>query len=469
MKFNGISKYILGIISVVALVGIFILVGNTDSIVAGQATGSATCTDTDAGFDYTTQGTISGGTWKTTGRTYTAKTDSCNVRGQLQEGFCSDSTHGFYVFKYCDRVVGTGYECEDGACVLGSCTENLYLGESLSECTYTDSVTFEFVQDDFSATSADNYLFIDSSPEVYLAEGSASTGIEFSSIENDDYETIELVSGTTSAELRFTNSDGTLVELPLAADSSSTSGEASDEFIYWGSEAPTSTTANQDELVYLEGETCDGFSSVVDCQGAMFLVIDSSEQAHLLQITNVDTSDNHINLDDLTYATTNDDMIYTDGVATTLALTSAGDIELTINESAETITFTTIGSSDGALITTEKGAILEIINTDLTSQTFEGLKFSEFNDGVMSSYLSDLELTAVYDDVTDNSIEIDLTSLMSLSSADGMGWFDESDVVDDYQLFETYKGTLLTYDREDQQSLVINHPENSVYAVVNID
>ncbi len=120
MKLDLTSKYILGIVGIVALVAVVVMMmSNTSSSfdISGQAVAARKCTDTDSGFDYTTKGTISGGTWKTTGSTYTAKIDSCNAKGQLQEGFCSDSTHGFYVFKYCESVMGAGYICEDGACV----------------------------------------------------------------------------------------------------------------------------------------------------------------------------------------------------------------------------------------------------------------------------------------------------------------------------------------------------------------
>lgn len=122
------SLYLLSIVGIVAIVGIVVFILNTSGStsfsasanLAGQATASATCSDTDSGFDYTTQGTISGGTWKTTGRTYADKTDSCvtsgSKAGMLLEGFCSDSTHGFYVYKNCATVVGTGSVCQNGAC-----------------------------------------------------------------------------------------------------------------------------------------------------------------------------------------------------------------------------------------------------------------------------------------------------------------------------------------------------------------
>ena len=103
-----------------------------------EAMAATFCTDTDGGFDYLTKGTISGGTWKMTGRIYPDKTDSCNVRGQLQEGFCPSSTQASYVLKYCDRVVGTDYMCYDGACVLDSDDDDV--PDSTDVCSgYDDS------------------------------------------------------------------------------------------------------------------------------------------------------------------------------------------------------------------------------------------------------------------------------------------------------------------------------------------
>ncbi len=229
-------------------------------------------------------------------------------------------------------------------------------------------------------------------------------------------------------------------------------------------------------LIYLEGETCATATSVVDCQGAMFLVIDDNYNAHLMQITTINTHENTINFDDITYGTSDENLAYTDGGVSTLTLTSAGDIELTIDETANSITFTNIGSNDNAIIITENLAFLEIINTDTSTQVFEGLQFYEYNDGILASNkylgytsLGPLNITAVYDDLTDNSIEIEPSSVSVLGSAEGFGMFDLSDENDDYQKFMTLKGSLLTYDREDQQSLEIDHPLNTIYAVVSLE
>lgn len=347
--------------------------------------------------------------------------------------------------------------------------------------------------------------FAPDTDEVYLAPGDeyidpmfGNFKFVFAGVETGGVETIEFVAGSTNAEIRFKNEDGRLVEIPLAADSSFKSGEASDEYIFWGNEAPSSTTSNQDELVYLESEVCTGPTSVVDCQGAMFLVVETTKsEAHLIQITNIDTVDNEINFDDLTYGTTDDDVAYLDdsgaGYAlSNITLKSAGAIGLIVNETGKYINFTSIASgsststSNGTAIKTLNRGTLKIVDFKVdavgtsyhiwtSNQTFMGLQFYEYNDGDLSSTLylgtgnyGPLNITAFYDDSTDNSIEWNSTVFSDLGTGEGWGGYDESDENDDFQKFYTKKGTLITYDREDQQSLVIEHPYDTAYAKVYI-
>ncbi len=123
---NHMPNYIVGIVLVVAIVGVLSLfLSNASNNLTGQAVGSPTCTDTDGGKAYTVQGTISGGTWKVGGATYADKTDSCVTSGakigKLNEYYCFDSTHGFVTYNVnCATVVGAGYICISGACVLDS-------------------------------------------------------------------------------------------------------------------------------------------------------------------------------------------------------------------------------------------------------------------------------------------------------------------------------------------------------------
>ncbi len=353
--------------------------------------------------------------------------------------------------------------------------------------------------------------FAPDTDEVYLAAGDeyidpmfGNFKLVFAGVETGGVETIEFVAGSTSAEIRFKNEDGRLVEIPLAADSSFVSGEASDEPIFWGSEAPSSTVANQDELVYLENEICTGSTSVDQCVGAMFLVVESTKsEAHLVQITNIDTNDNEMNFDDLTYGTTDDDVAYIPAIASVaggmpvagndanqsvsnISLKSARAIGLVVNELGSYINFTSTGAYNGANITTLNRGRLTLRDSnaalgsrlalaDLVSQRFRGVLFTEYNDGDLGSTnylglsaLGTFNVTAAYDDVTDNSVEWNSSTISTLTSTEGRGLFDESDENDDFQKFYTLKGTLITYDREDQQSLVIEHPYDTAYAKVYI-
>lgn len=123
VKSEKTNLYLLSIVGIVAVVGIVILLLQsseqsvwTDGDIAGQATASATCTDTDGGLAYTTRGTVSGGTWKTTGRAYTRGTDYCGSSNKVWEYYCSDATHAFVRANDC-ATVGRGYVCKNGACI----------------------------------------------------------------------------------------------------------------------------------------------------------------------------------------------------------------------------------------------------------------------------------------------------------------------------------------------------------------
>lgn len=115
------AYYILALVAIVGIVGVAVLLMNSVSVenqdITGMAMGDPNCYDSDGGLTYTTQGTISGGTWKTTNAVYPDKTDSCHINGKLLEYYCSDATHGFFVAKSCAAVVGAGYTCASGACV----------------------------------------------------------------------------------------------------------------------------------------------------------------------------------------------------------------------------------------------------------------------------------------------------------------------------------------------------------------
>lgn len=147
MKTDRTSKYLLLIVVIVAIVALTTLSlrqndktlsysSLMDKDIIGFATASATCSDTDGGLVYTMKGTISGGTWKTTGATYSDKTDFCSSKEKLQEYYCSSNTTGFSSATNCTKI-NPNYVCSNGACVNATKTN----ATNATNATTTTNVT----------------------------------------------------------------------------------------------------------------------------------------------------------------------------------------------------------------------------------------------------------------------------------------------------------------------------------------
>lgn len=269
----------------------------------------------------------------------------------------------------------------------------------------------------------------------------------------------------TSGTLQWKERNGKTVSLPLAADGSAVSGASETEAVFLSASAKN----KPDEMVYLEGERCTGIATLSDCVGARFLAIQNKE-AHLVRITGINTEKNEINIEDITSETESNHNLYTDGAATSLKL---GDLimTITINEAAMQITFTNIGSSNGAVIELYDKATGEIINTNTGSQTFEGIKFREYDDGALAAekYIGQggtapLTIAVFYDDVYDRSLEISGQLLTDLTKAQGSGWY----ITEGTASFYTNKGTLILYDEKEKHSFTISHVAATASASVKI-
>lgn len=284
-----------------------------------------------------------------------------------------------------------------------------------------------------------------SNVEVSLTGAAASTS---------QISVFEITTKATSGTIKWKNSDGKTISIPIAADGSA-NGQAQTEPVYYGTEQ----NGNPDDAFYVESETCSGANSVEECVGAQFLVI-AQQKAHVFKITTIDSEKNQLSIEDRSYEKEAHDLPYTDGTASSFAI-GESNIMLTINEAAHAITFTTIGSSDGAIIELYDKATLEIINTNTRSQSFEGFLFSEYADGALtaSKYIGhgtnpSLNIEIYYDDLYDRSIEISNTLLTDLGNEQGSGWY----TTDQTHSFYTNKGTLFYY-AEEKNKLTIAHQE----------
>jgi len=283
------------------------------------------------------------------------------------------------------------------------------------------------------------------------------TGAAVTSAQSDVF---SITTKATSGTIKWKNRDGKTISISIAGDGSA-SGQSQTEPVYYGTEQ----NGNPDDTIYLESETCTGTNRVDDCVGAQFLVI-AKQKAHVFEVTKVDTEQNQISIKDSSYENEANDLPYTDGTATAFTI---GDvtITLTINEATNQITFTNIGSSNGATIELYDKATLKIINTNIATQTVEGFSFSEHNDGALSAekYIGNPPLTIeiFYDDLYDRSIEIGNGLLTALGKQQGSGWY----TTDQTHSFYTNKGTLITY-AEEKDKLTIGHKATTSSAKTTI-
>ena len=312
--------------------------------------------------------------------------------------------------------------------------------------------------------------------ELYMTAGDSyvdtlfdKVSLNFDGVEGGTFQPLNYLVGATSGEISFNNPDGLYYEIDLSADASYIAGNNPDEPVFLGSDAPSSTVGNVDELLYLQGETCQGTNDITDCVGAEFLVQDSISNLHTIRITDIDTVDDEVDFVDLAYGTTATDLSYVDSLSTsTIFMVDTVTFNLAFDESLMRVSFDGV-VGDGDVLEVENGATLEIVNNDLSTQIYEPWLYS---DPVAWLGPYDVQMVVEYDDVTDNTMKVSYLSTYPwndfIDSVNGMGFFDASDINDDFIEFMTYYGTHVIYDREDQQSMVFNVPSERVYAQVEL-
>jgi PKD repeat protein len=238
---------------------------------------------------------------------------------------------------------------------------------------------------------------------------------------------------TGDSLITFISGDGTSVTLAVFGDGSTygdSSGHSEDEPAFWG--------ASDVGPLYLEGETCQGTSSVEDCEDAYFLFIESDGDPHVMGVGDIDVTHDTISFYDATYGVQDTGILYTDETSTELTLSGAGiSLYLTVHETDMAVTFDTVGSTDGVKMSTDHGATIEIINADTTTQEFEGLILREYDHGLTAGGPVSVTVTATYDDLTDSRVEFSSTTTGLVEGTDGYWEYDDGTTV----YFMTWQGS----------------------------
>ena len=109
------NTYIVLVVLVVAVVGLFVLFSKSFSLssgnLAGQAVGVSRCTDSDGGLNYVKQGTLSGPSVSA------PQTDQCTSATKLKEFYCGSRTARNAVASRMYNCAALKKVCMNGACV----------------------------------------------------------------------------------------------------------------------------------------------------------------------------------------------------------------------------------------------------------------------------------------------------------------------------------------------------------------
>jgi hypothetical protein len=331
-----------------------------------------------------------------------------------------------------------------------------------------DGSVVDIVSDGTDGTWTDLTITFDPDDDIYLGQGDEWVDPVFGNFKFimggvvSVTEEIRVDVSSNTGELTFTNYDDEEVVIPFILD------EDDGSFNYGDDE---DLTANPDDGFYLETDVCAPSSNdITDCAGAEFLVV-SDNVAHVVEISGIDdpdTSDPQIDFDDLTYGTSSNNNDYGNeaddctGTGTTAdpfvcdfdLSSDAGTITLTIDLQADEIEFTNIDDTS-EMFTQYEGEI----QLAADASGFDFIESTEADTGESET------ITIGFDSDSDNeTIEIDepTDSVLDLMS-DGI---DASDTDDDTQLYYTVWGSIIEWNSDDKDVLVITHPESYVEAEV---
>jgi len=259
----------------------------------------------------------------------------------------------------------------------------------------------------------------------------------------ESMEKVELkTSGSSDAALTFPNNDGKEVEVPMFLN----------ETKIWDIQLGNDV----DERLLMDGESYEASTGV---EGTMFFFVTTGGETHILSIENVDETDDKVDIKDLTYGTTYNDKDYTDGGWTDVALGSLGTAELYLEEVvAGKVTYIEIG--DNMLCTADNCVGTESLLTN------NGMSINFTVSGVGN--LTTVSFRGNQDgDIDDVAVDVDLSydpddEDINIMTPAGVDLVDISEDNSDTKLGVTDKGTKYTYDDENKDSLVIDHPDGDV-------
>jgi hypothetical protein len=264
-------------------------------------------------------------------------------------------------------------------------------------------------------------------------------------------EMIEIKASGDDAELKVMNNDGKEIKIPIHNNQSDSS------------QMLLGTSGDMDDQFYIaDPASALVATDVTDFEGIQLLKVLSNGEAHIIELKDIDKSNDKITFADDTYGGEKTTDYGADAVVGKTIELPEGSLIMDINETAGTISWTDVNefsSTVGLFETKNEGEINIVEGTpgSINISLIENPDGSN-DDGLNTQTTITIALT--YDFDSDKEIDVG-----GINFADGnySGPHDYSDDNDDDKMYMTYFGTLVELDQEDKRKAELWYPQDEVY------
>lgn len=269
--------------------------------------------------------------------------------------------------------------------------------------------------------------------------------------------TTEDIKATASGDdgtLTLTDIAGNKVEIPFVEkDANDGEGYPGDELSSGYNitvDGHLETAGNAGNMMIANNDKCTGASAVTDCEGTYFLAVNSGGEARVIEIKDIDTTNDQIDFRDLTTGTTFSDKDYTDGSESPISLGSFMNIKVIVDKTAKSINITQMNTFSGDAANAD-------FKTSLSGEVgiaYDGTKSTVtlYDDDGTSLFSFDFKESS--DDMV---VDTSDATLKETDSSDTKWGLDSADW-----------GALMSWDSKNEDSLTITYPEEQAIADVYV-
>ncbi|MEM2956042.1 MAG: hypothetical protein QW041_00480 [Candidatus Pacearchaeota archaeon] len=285
--------------------------------------------------------------------------------------------------------------------------------------------------------------------DVFIGVGKSWTDPVFGAIKfvfaglEKNTEKIEVSTSADKGKLKVKDTAGNTIEIPFIDN---------DTNVFLGDKlVPTNTatiSTGLGNLITQDGGYCTGKSSLEDCEKIKFLAVDSSGEARIIEIKNIDLSKSEIDFYDVTKGLTIDNVAFVNGTNDAL---DVGFMEININISIE-----------------DRSIVLNDINKYNVSGAFQTSLEGSLN---LSQSGKVVRIQLYQEDnsqIAEFNITVESDGDMIVDNIDATLYDIEEDSDTQVGIDKTKWGALFTWDSEDKNSLTIEYPEEKVVANVYV-